>query len=124
MGTEVQRMVGKLGRRPNRPEDKLWFNNAKTVLKGEMLRQGVSTSELSRRLATIGFEIDPNGLSKKIGKGGFTFAFFLQCMNVMGVESLDLYLARDPKPIVIKSSGEPLDGKPLKLIDEDEPPTG
>lgn len=106
------------------PEDPVWWAKAAKVLRGEMMLHDVTTERLAEGLKRYGVNLGVHALNKKIHRGSFSFAFFLQCMGVMGVESLDLYLARDPKPIVTKSSGEPLDGKSLKLIDEDEPPTG
>jgi hypothetical protein len=47
---------------------------------------GPGNKELSRALETVcGIDIDPKALSNKVGRGTFSFAFFLQCMKALGV---------------------------------------
>lgn len=46
---------------------------------------------LSRTLQTVcGVDIDPKALSNKVGRGTFSFAFFLQCMKALGVKNVSL----------------------------------
>ncbi|WP_446057160.1 DUF6471 domain-containing protein [Acidithiobacillus ferriphilus] len=95
-------------------EDAPWYPKAANMLKGEMLRHRVSAVMLSKMLRGVGVNLGPNALSNKIRRGSFTFAFFLQCMHVMRVQQVDFYMAS--APIV---SAPP--GKPMQLIDDDEP---
>ena len=96
-----------------------WQKRATRVLKGEMLRFGITPELLSGLLEDgVGLKLDGRALSQKINRGRFSFAFFLQCMHVMGVSSLDLYLAGPPdyRPYVPKAKG-----RKMKLIDDDTP---
>jgi hypothetical protein len=77
-------------------ENEQWLHKAKIVLRGEMMWRKYSTEQLAEGLKRYGVTLGPNALSNKIRRGSFSFAFFLQCMSVMGVKSLDLYLAQDP----------------------------
>ena len=86
-----------------------------------MLRLGVSTPALARSLLLIGIEIDPNALSKKIHKGSFSLAFFIQCMEALGISQIDLYNARPPESRFVPELGIQRDGK-MKLIDDEIPP--
>jgi len=89
-------MGKKVGRKPNEERDLLWYSRATKVLKGEMLRLGVSTGELQSKLEKIGVSSKQDALSKKINHGAFSFAFFLQCMRAMDVPNINLYMAFDP----------------------------
>ena len=96
-----------------------WQKRATRVLKGEMLRFGITPELLSDLLEDgVGLKLDGRALSQKINRGRFSFAFFLQCMHVIGVSSLDLYLAGPPAyhPYVPKAKG-----RKTKLIDDEDP---
>lgn len=57
----------------------------------ELARKDIGYKELARALKTIcGVNIDPKTLSNKVGRGTFSFAFFLQCMKTLGVDTLEL----------------------------------
>jgi hypothetical protein len=137
-------MGEKVGRKRNNTEDLLWYSRATKVLKGEMLRLGVSTTELRQKLGQIGVDIEQDALSKKVHRGGFSFAFFLQCMQALGVSKINLYMAlegidtvarfepntrephttEDSVPSVSRFApelGTRSGGKP-KLIDDEIPP--
>jgi hypothetical protein len=79
------------------PEDLYWQKKASNVLRGEMMRNEITSEELSKKLkVAVGLDLTVRSLNNKLRRGSFSFAFFLQCMSVMGVKSLDLYLAQDP----------------------------
>ena len=63
---------------------------AKNLLKGELKRRGITYAGLAERLATIGVSENERNLNNKISRGGFTAAFFLQCM--MAIEASHLQL--------------------------------
>ncbi len=47
--------------------------------------------ELSRALeATCEVDIDSKALSNKVGRGTFSFAFFLQCMKALDIKNVTL----------------------------------
>jgi hypothetical protein len=63
---------------------------AKNVLKGELKRRGVTYAQLAEKLAAIGVEENERNLNNKISRGGFTAAFLLECLGVLGVHTLRL----------------------------------
>lgn len=68
---------------------------AKKILKALMLRHDVSYKDLARRLERFDVNLDAKALSTKINRGKFQFAFFLQCLEVLGIaERIDLLLMR------------------------------
>jgi hypothetical protein len=44
----------------------------------------------AEKLAAIGVQSQSGTLNNKISRGGFTVAFLLQCLEVIGVERLEL----------------------------------
>lgn len=63
---------------------------AKNLLKGELKRKGVTYAQLAEKLAAIGVTENERNLNNKISRGGFTAAFMLQCLAVIGAHSLQL----------------------------------
>lgn len=61
-----------------------WNQRATNLLKSELARAGVGYEELIRRLKEIGVEESYKGVANKINRGAFSFAFFMQCMKVLG----------------------------------------
>lgn len=70
-------------------EDK-WIAMAKGILRAEMTRRAITYEQLSAKLAEMGVSDTPVNLRNKVARGGFTAAFFLQCLSVLGVESVRL----------------------------------
>jgi hypothetical protein len=68
-----------------------WQREARRVLQVELARKDIGYKELSRALETVcGVDIDAKALSNKVGRGTFSFAFFLQCMKALGVNQVSL----------------------------------
>jgi hypothetical protein len=76
--------------RTNAEIDKEWGERAKRLLQAEMKRRGVSVAQLVEKLAPLGVVENDRNLANKISRGGFTAAFFLQCLTAIGVPSLRL----------------------------------
>lgn len=57
---------------------------AKNILKAELKRKGVTYAQLSERLGEMGTQISEQSVNNKISRGGFTAAFFLQCLEAIG----------------------------------------
>lgn len=69
-----------------------WQKRARVLLQVELAKKDIGYKELSRALETVcGVDIEPKALSNKVGRGTFTFAFFLQCMHALGVDTIKLY---------------------------------
>ncbi|MEZ5734938.1 MAG: DUF6471 domain-containing protein [Novosphingobium sp.] len=67
-----------------------WQARAKGLLKAELKRRNVGYRELADKLEAIGVHDNERNIANKISRGGFTAAFFLQCMEAIGVKELRL----------------------------------
>ena len=81
------------------PKVQPWKDNPKTIefetkaknlLRGELRRKGITTAQLAERLGAIGIIETERNLNNKISRGGFTAAFFLQCLEAIGVTDMRL----------------------------------
>ena len=71
-------------------QEKEWENRIKGMLKAELKRRNVTYADLVGKLADIGvMDSEPN-IRNKISRGKFTAVFFLQCLEAIGVSSLQL----------------------------------
>lgn len=59
-------------------------NKAKTFLKIEMLKEGISTEELHKLLLSKGYNYTLSSINSKISRGTFSATFLIQCLEVMG----------------------------------------
>jgi hypothetical protein len=71
-------------KRPN------WKARAKGVVRAELARQDLSYGDLAEKLAAIGVKDNELNVKNKIGRGSFTFVFFLQCMEAIGTKTVHL----------------------------------
>ncbi|WP_432815117.1 DUF6471 domain-containing protein [Sphingorhabdus sp.] len=71
-------------------EEKVWEEMVKNILRAEMMRRGVSFAGLVERLADHGIEDNELNLRNKVSRGRFTAVFFIQCMQALGVDLLQL----------------------------------
>jgi len=69
-----------------------WDNDARNILKAEIVRRGVSYDRLVKLLDDIGVEETPRSIASKMSRGSFSFVFFLQCMKALGAESVTITL--------------------------------
>ncbi len=70
--------------------DREWEGLAKSLLKAELKRKGVTYAQLVGKLADIGvMDSEPN-IRNKLARGKFTAVFLLQCLEAIGVSSLRL----------------------------------
>jgi len=67
-----------------------WNRRATNLLKAELAFAGVGYEELIARLAEIGVHESYKGLTNKINRGAYSFAFFLQCMKALGKTAVRL----------------------------------
>lgn len=63
---------------------------AKSLLKAELKRRNVGYRELAEKLTAMGIPETERNIANKISRGGFTAAFFLQCLFAIGVTTLRL----------------------------------
>jgi len=76
--------------RTNAEIDKEWGERAKRLLQAEMKRRGINVAQLAEKLSALGVVENERNVANKISRGGFTAAFFLQCLKVMSVSNLAL----------------------------------
>jgi hypothetical protein len=67
-----------------------WAERAKGLLKAELKRRNVGYRELAEKLTAIGIPETERNIANKISRGGFTVAFFIQCLSAVGCTSLRL----------------------------------
>ena len=65
-----------------------WNEQAKRLLKSELVRRGITNDELVRLLDNIGVEETKTSIDSKISRGTFSAAFLLQCLNAIGCKNL------------------------------------
>jgi len=64
-----------------------WNEQAKRLLKSELVRRGISNDDLVIFLANIGVEETKASIDSKISRGTFSAAFMLQCLNAIGCKT-------------------------------------
>jgi hypothetical protein len=74
----------------NNPLTQEYEEKAKNLLKSELKRRGIGYRDLAEKLTAMGAPETERNLANKISRGGFTAAFFLQCLSVIGSSSLRL----------------------------------
>lgn len=67
-----------------------WQGEVKGILRAEMKRRSLTYEQLAERLSAIGVRIDPRVLRNKVARGGFSAAFFVQCLRAMGCHTVRL----------------------------------
>lgn len=63
---------------------------AKNILKCELKRRGLTYAALAEKLGERGAHESERNLANKISRGSFTAAFFMMCMDVIGVRQVSL----------------------------------
>ena len=70
--------------------EKLWCDRVKGLLKAELKRRNIGYRELAEKLTALGAPETERNLANKISRGGFTAAFFVQCLVAIGCQSIRL----------------------------------
>ena len=63
---------------------------AKNILKSELKRRGMTYAQLAEKLSALGVADNERNLANKISRGSFTAAFFMMCMDAIGVRQVSL----------------------------------
>lgn len=66
-----------------------WEKAAANILKFELKRRGLTYNDLQVALSKIGVQIPAQNLNKTINLGKFSFAFFLQCAQAIGLSRVE-----------------------------------
>jgi hypothetical protein len=72
------------------PINRDYEERAKNTLKAELKRRGMSYADLSVKLGAIGINETERNLANKISRGGFTAAFFIQCLTAIGCNDINI----------------------------------
>lgn len=64
-----------------------WHKQASQILKAELMRRGITYKQLMRLLPHVGGLESEASITAKLARGRFQFAFFLQCMKAIGVQT-------------------------------------
>ena len=67
-----------------------WDDKAKRLLKSELVKRGISNSDLVDRLNEIGIAETKASIDSKISRGSFSATFFLQCLAVIGCHKIEI----------------------------------
>lgn len=71
--------------------DTEWSDRVKGLLKAELKRRNVGYRELAEKLTAMGIPETERNLANKISRGGFTAAFFVQCLVAIGCQTVRLH---------------------------------
>ncbi len=72
------------------PDATAYEDRAKNILKGELKRRGITYAQLAEKLKECGAQENERNLANKISRGSFTAAFFMMCMDAIGVRQVSL----------------------------------
>ena len=67
-----------------------WVEMSQSILKAELKRRNIGYRELAEKLTAMGTPETDRNIANKISRGGFTAAFFLECLVAIGVTTLRL----------------------------------
>jgi 3-mercaptopyruvate sulfurtransferase SseA len=70
--------------------DRDWQERARGLLKAELKRRGVSYKELAEKLSKLGVSENDRNIANKLARGGFSAVFLIQCLSVIGCETVHL----------------------------------
>ena len=70
--------------------DEKYVELSKAILKAELKRRNIGYRELAEKLTAMGSHESDRNIANKISRGGFTAAFFLQCLAAIGCQSVRL----------------------------------
>jgi len=75
---------------PDESPTAAYEEQAKNILKGELKRRGITYAALAEKLKAKGAHESERNLANKISRGSFTAAFFMMCMDAIGVRQVTL----------------------------------
>ena len=67
-----------------------WAGRVKGLLKAELKKRNITYRELAERLTALGVPEGEANIANKISRGGFTAVFFVQCLTVIGCQTIRL----------------------------------
>jgi 3-mercaptopyruvate sulfurtransferase SseA len=71
-------------------DENAWSAYVKRLLKAELKRKGITYKQLAQKLAALGISETEMNVKNKIGRGGFSAAFLVQCLAAIGTHVIRL----------------------------------
>lgn len=68
----------------------VWNDKVKRLIKSELVKRGLSSTDLVFLLKNIGIEETKSGIDSKISRGTFSASFLFQCLTVIGCSKIDV----------------------------------
>ncbi len=65
-------------------------DKVKRLLKSELVKRGITTSNLVSLLNEQGLKETQSGITSKISRGTFSASFFLQCLSAIGCTKFEI----------------------------------
>jgi hypothetical protein len=75
-----------------------WVNEARRIVRAELVRRGVTYERLAKRLQAMGVRETERSIANKMSRGTFSFVFVLQCLKAIGAESVSFELTDEVAP--------------------------
>ena len=70
-----------------------WENEARRIVRAELVRRGITYKGLAARLVAIGVKETQRSIANKMSRGTFTFVFVLKCLRAIGAKSMRVEIA-------------------------------
>ena len=70
--------------------EETWNGKSTNILKSILTRRNIKYHELAIKLNALGIEETQGSISNKISRGTFSFIFFIQCMEALGIKEIRL----------------------------------
>ena len=70
-----------------------WENEARRIVRAELVRRGITYKGLAARLVAIGVNETERSIANKMSRGTFSFVFVLQCLQAIGAKSMSVEIA-------------------------------
>jgi hypothetical protein len=83
-----------------------WNDKVKRLLKSELVKRGITNSELVLMLKDIDVEETKAGIDSKISRGTFSASFFFQCLSVIGCSKIEIEEYESSLLLVAEPSSE------------------
>jgi hypothetical protein len=83
-----------------------WNDKVKRLLKSELVKRGITNSELVLMLKDIDVEETKAGIDSKISRGTFSASFFFQCLFVIGCSKIEIEEYESSLLLVAEPSSE------------------
>lgn len=83
-----------------------WNDKVKRILKSELVRRGITNTNLALMLNEIGIEETKTSIDSKISRGSFSACFLLQCLTVIGCTKIDVDIT-ESEMLMVAESAEP-----------------